>query len=99
MLTSHPSHGYDLTERLAALGISGEDPPDPGSVYRYLRRLEDEGFLTSVWDTECPGPAKRSYTVTDCGKELLAAWVTSIRAQARRLSDFVALYDQLNSDK
>ncbi|NPA74609.1 MAG: helix-turn-helix transcriptional regulator [Euryarchaeota archaeon] len=37
-------------------------------IYSLLRRMEKKGYLTSEWDTEGTGPAKRVYKLSDAGK-------------------------------
>ena len=65
LLGDGPTHGYELLERLPAL--IGEERVDVGNVYRALRALEDEGLVVSEWRGDLPGPAKRTYTLTDAG--------------------------------
>src|SRR5919201_3697587 len=64
LLNERPAHGYDLLERVREL--SGE-PIDMGNLYRVLRALEEEGLVQSEWQAEGPGPARRSYEITDAG--------------------------------
>ena len=45
-----------------------------GNVYRALRALEDDGLVVSEWRRDLPGPAKRTYTLTDDGRALLDEW-------------------------
>jgi DNA-binding PadR family transcriptional regulator len=65
LLWLKPAHGADVKERLSALGM-------PGADYRFLRRLEAEGVVSSTW---APGggigPLRRVYTLTDEGVEEL----------------------------
>ena len=87
LLVSHgPTHGYELLERLPEL--LGEERVDVGNVYRALRSLEDEGLVTSEWRAVLPGPAKRTYTLTDEGRELLEAWIESLAALRDGLEGF-----------
>lgn len=91
LLTKAPSHGYELLNRLEEFGLDPEEQ-DPGLLYRTLRRLEEEGYLTSVWDTETGGPAKRLYRVTEDGVELLHTWAGVVRRNLRTLQGFLAIY-------
>jgi len=93
LLLEKPAHGYDLISRLKELGFS--DNPDPGMVYRNLRRLEEQGMITSRWDTSGAGPARRFYEVTREGKELLAAWVEVINLNVESLKLFLERYRSL----
>src|SRR5437588_12222590 len=65
LLAEGPTHGYELLERLP--GLLGEERVDVGNVYRALRRLEEDGVVESEWRADLPGPAKRTYTLTDDG--------------------------------
>jgi PadR family transcriptional regulator, regulatory protein PadR len=76
LLSDGPTHGYELLERLPSL--LGEERVDVGNVYRALRGLEEEGLVTSEWRADLPGPAKRTYTLTDEGASVLDSWVASL---------------------
>ena len=62
---------------------------DVGNVYRALRALEDEGFVVSEWRADLPGPAKRSYTLTDEGRTLLGEWLRALDALRDDLTKFL----------
>src|SRR5262245_53893379 len=87
LLAGGPTHGYELLERLP--DVLGDERVDVGNVYRALRSLEDEGLVTSEWRADLPGPAKRTYTLTDEGRVLLEAWVESLAALRDGLEGFV----------
>jgi PadR family transcriptional regulator, regulatory protein PadR len=87
LLSDGPTHGYVLLERLPEL--LGEERVDVGNVYRALRALEDDGLVVSEWRAELPGPAKRTYTLTEEGANLLAAWLESLAALKDGLEIFV----------
>lgn len=85
------SYGYELISRLAEYGfVPGEAPP--GMVYRHLRQMEDEGLVSSQWEAEGSGPARRVYAITADGREMLEAWVDYMARQARTLENFVRRY-------
>ncbi len=71
--TDEPKYGYALVQSLMDMGI----PIDPNTLYPLLRRLENQGLLTSEWETDGPKPRKY-YRRTDFGteiyKELRAEW-------------------------
>lgn len=82
VLASRPTHGYDL--RKAAEEIThGAVDADPGSVYRLLRRLEEEGFVESQWAEGDHGPQRRTYSLTHDGLGLLAHWAEYLRQETR----------------
>ena len=86
LLAQGPTHGYELLERLPAL--VGDERVDVGNVYRALRALEDEGLVSSEWRADLPGPAKRTYTLTDEGRVVLGLWRGSLGA----LRDEIAVF-------
>ena len=96
-LAIKPAHGYELMDRLA----QREDipDPDPGLLYRTLRQLEAEGLVSSSWDTEGAGPARRVYEITAEGIEYLHAWAINIRHTQARLGRFLAEYEHLFETK
>ncbi|MGQ9782296.1 MAG: PadR family transcriptional regulator [Nitrososphaeria archaeon] len=48
-------------------------------IYGLLRRMEYFGFITSTWDVEGGGPARRVYRITDEGLEYLNESMGSLR--------------------
>ena len=92
LLHCNQTHGYDLVEGLKPFGFE-ENPADLSTVYRILRSLEEEGFVTSHWDTEGGGPARRLYQMTEEGDQYLAWWVDDLRETDRVLHTFLKTYD------
>ena len=66
LLRERPRHGYELIELLP--GLAGGDRIDVGNLYRFLRGLEMEGLVESEWHGDLPGPAKRTYRLTEAGE-------------------------------
>jgi DNA-binding PadR family transcriptional regulator len=87
LVSAGPTHGYELLERLPTL--VGEERVDVGNLYRLLRALEDQGLVSSQWRADLPGPAKRTYTLTDDGRALLAEWLGSLDALREGLATFL----------
>lgn len=87
LVSQGATHGYELLERLPSL--IGEERVDVGNVYRALRALEDDGLVVSEWRADLPGPAKRSYTLTDEGRAVLAEWLASLAALRESVSAFL----------
>ncbi len=61
------SYGYEIVQRLTAVGIEAGD----ASVYGTLKRLEADGFLESKLVASTGGPARRYYLATRVGKRWL----------------------------
>jgi PadR family transcriptional regulator, regulatory protein PadR len=88
-----PAHGYELVERLQALGVNAADP---GTVYRSLHCLEEQGFLRSQWvPSDNGGPDRRVYMITGRGVEALHADADALRRDERALNAFLASYESL----
>jgi len=87
LVSDGPTHGYELLERLPEL--VGDERVDVGNVYRALRAFEDEGLVVSEWRADLPGPAKRTYTLTDEGRAALAAWLESLAGLRHNLTTFL----------
>lgn len=86
-----PSHGYDLVERLAELGFK---QVDPGLLYRSLRAMEQEGLVASNWQESAIGPPRRTYALTDEGRDWMHAWAGSLRETRRVIGSFLGRYDR-----
>ncbi|WP_406043618.1 PadR family transcriptional regulator [Micromonospora sp. NBC_00898] len=70
-----PDYGYALLQRLAAHGF----PVDANTLYPLLRRLEEQGLLTSEWNTEESRPRK-FYRTSDEGEAVLARLLDDLAA-------------------
>jgi len=65
-------HGYTLLEQVEALGV---EYAHPSIVYRFLREMEDVGWISSVWEREqTQGPPRRVYSLTEDGYAALRDW-------------------------
>ncbi len=89
-LRDGPAHGYDLGEALEDL--VGERV-DLGNLYRMLRKLEEDGVVTSTWRDDLPGRAKRDYRLTERGTALLDTWVSALGGALDRITDLKERYD------
>jgi PadR family transcriptional regulator PadR len=85
------SYGYELIKEISHFGfVVGHAPP--GMIYRHLRDLEENGMVSSQWQTEGAGPAKRVYHLTPEGNEVLDFWIDYMRSQADKLLNFIDIY-------
>jgi len=91
LLKVKPSYGYELVENLHPFGF--DDLPDPATAYKNLRTMEQEGWVTSKWDTGGAGPARRMYSVTREGEDLLRSWAMAIRRTKESLNRFLSLFE------
>jgi DNA-binding PadR family transcriptional regulator len=95
LLAESPAHGYQLLERLNTLPVA--PPADRGHLYRTLRRLEEQGLVTSEWQVPQAGPARHTYTLTTDGLQALDAWAAHIRAALTRLESYLEHHDALRA--
>ncbi len=86
------SHGYDLLEQIAALGL---ERADPGGLYRALRAMEQDGLIMSWWEPSTSGPRRRIYELTPEGLDWLHASAGSLREVVRHLQLYLQRYDHL----
>lgn len=92
LVAEEASHGYDLLERLRAIGLKSADP---GGLYRALRAMEQEGLMRSVWQESDLGPSRRTYELTDEGRDWLHAWAGTMRESSRIIDGYLQRYDEL----
>ena len=81
------SYGYDLAEGVAAFALS-DSPIDRSALYRTLRTLEENGFVSSNWETESAGPNRRVYSLTPAGAEHLQEWAILMERLGKALLGF-----------
>jgi poly-beta-hydroxybutyrate-responsive repressor len=89
LLRNWSAHGYQLIQTLMLMGLGAVDP---ATVYRTLRQLESEGLISSVWDPQASGAARRMYTLTPNGEEYLSVWAHQLEQYQNVLNRFFDLY-------
>jgi PadR family transcriptional regulator len=83
------SYGYELMERAAAFGF---EAMNPGTLYRTLRQMENNGLCESTWETSKGGPARRMYSITDAGAAYLDFWAEALNQYQHSVDAFFSLY-------
>jgi len=94
LLAKKATHGYELMDALRS-APGDENLSEPGMLYRTLRQFEQDGLVTSAWDTEGRGPARRVYQLTPAGREYLEWWASDIRQTRSHLDQFLAEYESV----
>jgi DNA-binding PadR family transcriptional regulator len=79
-----PDYGYALLQRLTDHGF----PVDANTLYPLLRRLEEQGLLTSEWNTEESRPRK-FYRTSDEGESVLRLLLADFSAVQRSLTGLI----------
>jgi PadR family transcriptional regulator, regulatory protein PadR len=91
-LAEATSHGYNLVAQIEAL-TADLVCNDPGSTYRLLRVMEEDGLVSSSWQTPEAGPSRRVYVISDQGIEALELMAQSLSQRAasmQQLADHAA---------
>jgi DNA-binding PadR family transcriptional regulator len=64
------------------------DNLDATGFYRNLKKMEKDGYLTS--ESEGKGPkARKTFTITDFGRQALKSWEDSLRKYSNHISHIV----------
>jgi PadR family transcriptional regulator PadR len=79
LLAERESYGYELVQRLHAIGLSGIAD---GTVYPALARLEREGRVSARLVSSRSGPARKYYRPTAAGYTALAEGIAGWRSLA-----------------
>ena len=94
LLEEERSHGYELMKRMEE--EFGFEDINPGSVYRTLRQMENEGLCHSEWEIpsaeEEGGLPRRMYSITGAGEAYLAAWAEACKDYQKLMGEFARLY-------
>ncbi|MDP8971529.1 MAG: PadR family transcriptional regulator [Actinomycetota bacterium] len=91
LLAESPSHGYELLEQLRGLGLTRIDA---AALYRSLRGMDQAGLVECWWEPSQSGPARRTYSLTEAGRERLGAWGSSLFEVHRRLGEFLTRFGE-----
>ena len=97
LLKDKSSHGYQLIERLHSSAYLKE-VPDPGVVYRHLRRLEQDNMVTSEFEPG-DGPARKVYTLTPDGEAHMKTWIAELKTMNEQLVRFLSDTDRFKTEK
>jgi DNA-binding PadR family transcriptional regulator len=65
---------------------------DPAAIYKSLRQMEEEGLVSSSWETSPRGPARRVYALTDDGRDMLDGWARTLARNREILGDYLDRY-------
>jgi len=95
LLKQKSAHGYELIH-LANKHSLTDSVIDPAVVYRTLREMEKEGYVSSKWEIAGGGPAKRLYTITEEGNKLLSDWMLLLENQKKSMEKLIEEYREEN---
>lgn len=84
MLSRNDHYGYDVSFKLS----QSIDLAD-GSVYPVLRRLKQDGCVTSYLEEASGGPPRKYYAITQQGQELLGELTGEWNTLVERVSGII----------
>ena len=83
-------HGFVLIRELAKNPMFGGSEPDKAGVYRYLKKMEESGTLTSAWEMSGDGgKPRRIFSITDRGRECLVTWYVALKQYSADLDKLI----------
>jgi PadR family transcriptional regulator PadR len=82
------SYGYELANDLKRYALTDAEI-EVAALYRTLRQLERNGKVTSEWDDEGNGPARRVYKLTAKGQHHFDEWIVVLRHLSKSMARFV----------
>ena len=85
-LTEGAIHGYRLAERINEMTGQCGEKPDVSGIYRFLKRMEATGLVTSSWEAGAKGHAKRLFEITADGRACLSRWTTTLEAHLEAIT-------------
>lgn len=78
MLTKKDCYGYELVNEISKSIMIAE-----GTIYPLLKRLKDEGYLTTYLEESQEGPPRKYYKLTPLGEntknELVKEWFMFVK--------------------
>ncbi len=78
MLTKKDCYGYELVNEISKNILIAE-----GTIYPLLKRLKDEGFLTTYLEESQEGPPRKYYKLTSLGEktrvDLVKEWFAFVK--------------------
>ena len=83
------SYGYELASDVRKYALTDAEI-EVSALYRTLRQLEQNSCVTSKWDVEGSGPARRLYALTARGEQHLEEWVTVLGHMSKSMTRFVS---------
>ncbi|MCX4825285.1 PadR family transcriptional regulator [Streptomyces sp. NBC_01142] len=88
LLTRGPAHGYELKQDLEKLLGAAYPQPNVGQIYVTLGRLEKAGLIDGEDIEQSGRPNKRTYRLTDAGREAVLAWFEETTDEPRVRDEF-----------
>lgn len=79
ILSKKEMYGLEIINELEKKPMFMDRRPDPTGVYRYLKKMEDDGQLRSEMKSpDNKAKARKIYSITDYGRHCLANWAVAL---------------------
>ncbi|MGW6261129.1 PadR family transcriptional regulator [Streptomyces sp. NPDC055085] len=88
LLARGPAHGYELKQDLEQVLGSAYPQPNIGQIYVTLNRLEKTGLIEGEEVEQSSRPNKKTYHLTDTGRETLRDWYEETADEPRLRDEF-----------
>jgi len=88
------SYGYNLLSSLSEYAFTDAEI-ERAALYRALRRLQLNGYVSSDWETHRGGPARRVYALTPGGEQHLREWAQVLTKVAGSMDRFIQVVNSL----
>ena len=92
------TYGYDLSADMQRYALTDAEI-ERAALYRVLHRLEVNGNVTSEWEVEKGGPARRVYKLTAKGESHLDEWTTVLDHVSKSMARFVRVTRSMRRTK
>lgn len=92
ILAKEELHGYEIMNRLNEFlpgFLSCKGPSHMGRGYKILRMLEIEGLISSKWEMQKEGPARRVYRITEDGERFRKSIIKNIEENLNYIKKFI----------
>jgi DNA-binding PadR family transcriptional regulator len=83
LVAERPRHGYELDEVVSERGMRDWTALGFSSIYYVLGKLRDRGLVAEVAGERAHAKAKKTFTVTEAGREACAAAAEAAIAELR----------------
>ncbi len=91
LLKEKEAHGFALIQKISETPMFANTYPDPSGLYRYLKKMEQQGLLGSREEVQPDFPSKKIYFVTEHGLKCLESWAETIKDYTKKLELLTAM--------
>lgn len=91
-------HGFAILKEVSKIPRFKDKAPDAAGLYRYLKRMEDSGLLTSREDHgegPEPGKQKRIFSATEKGRACLENWQKALEDYEKYIHSLIEMIEDV----